>query len=344
MENSEKKRKLTYYQKNGLSQTLSREQLFALMAEDSEQLKRRGAAFMQHIDSYALQDSGKVHVAPIYNDNYTPYHDHDFYEINYVFEGELLEYVDGRQITLRRGELLLMAPEVRHIALPYKRARAYNVLLSQDFVASLAVRLEKCEKENYLSDLVKSSGYRVFHGVHGACEPLIADMHDYLRKSKRKTPYRSLLAECLATELAVRLAMFGCDVYTRAENVLRENLSEEVVGKRILRYIDENHGAVELDGLSRYFGYSTRQIQRLVERYGGLSFSKYVQNVRLAYAGRCLQRTDMPIGEIARVCGFDSTEYFCRWFKKYRGETASSYRKSAKTERTFVSGGGNKIV
>lgn len=339
MENSEQKRKkLTYYEKSGLYH-LPKEELFALMAEDSEQLKRRGAAFMQHIDAYALQDSGKVHVAPIYNDNYTPYHDHDFYEINYVFEGELLEYVDGKCLTLARGELLIMAPEVRHVAFPYKRTRAYNVLLSQSFVAELAEKLGRCEKENYLSALVKNSGYLVFHGVHGLSEPLIADMHDYLRKSKRKTPYRSLLAECLATELAVRLGMQMYDVYVRKENVLRENLTEEVVGKRILRYIDENHGAVELDSLSGYFGYSKRQIQRLVERYGGQTYSAYVRGVRLAYAGRCLARTDMPVGEIAAVCGFESVEYFCRWFKKYRGETASSYRKNAKAERTFVSGG-----
>lgn len=325
-----KKQKVDYFIFSNYNKW-TRDELFDLMIEDTQQIQRRGTSFIQRFELFSLADSNKVHVSPIYRGNFTPYHDHDFYEINYVFEGEVLEYIDGRKFVLERGDLLLMAPEVRHISMPFQAARAYNVLLSTSFITECAEKLRHCDKKNYLSTLIHNSGFLIFHRTHGFAEPIIGDMHDFLRKAKKHTRYRSLLAECMATEMMIHLGTLTCDVYAREENVLRENLQEEALGKRIIRYIDENKGAVDLAQLSEYFGYSTRQIQRLVERYGTGPYAKHVRGVRISWATRYVGMQEMSIAEIAKTCGFESAEYFSRWFKKYRGVTPTEYRKNVST-------------
>ena len=96
-----------------------------------------------------------------------------------------------------------------------------------------------------------------------------------------------------------------------------------------------------LEQVSQYFGYSKRQIERLVEKYSGKNYMKYICGKRRHYSGKLIMYTDLSIAQIASMLGFSSPEYFCRWFKYYLGKTPSEYRKS---NRVLDSGEGRYIV
>ena len=328
-----------YYRKF-FSSGMGKEELLTLLAEDSERLMHRGVYFTLHHDEFGIPNCN-AQVMYIYTNNFTPYHDHDYYEINYVFSGELLEYIDGRPFVLQRGDLLIMAPNVRHVSIPYKKATSYNVLLTEKLVKSTVSQLGKFDENNYLSELVKSSGFFIFHKVHTEAEPLIGDMRDLVRRIKKINKFRVPLLECMGQELLIRLCLYSYDVYVREENVLRENLTEEMLAKRILTYITENLSTVTLEQVSQYFGYSKRQIERLVEKYSGKNYMKYICGKRRHYSGKLIMYTDLSIAQIASMLGFSRPEYFCRWFKHYLGKTPSEYRTS---NRQLEAGEGRRIV
>ena len=327
MANSVNKYSSPAYYRRFWSASLGKEELLKVLAEDSERLMHRGVSFTIHLTDFA--DNKEVHVAPIYINNFTPYHDHDYYELNYVFSGELLEYIDGRPFVLTRGDMLVMAPNVRHCANPYKKARSYNVLVSNHLVETTAALLGKFDEKNYLAELIKTSGFLIFHNVHTEVEPLIGDMHDLARRSKSKVKFRVPLLECQGQELLIRLCAHPHDIYVREENVLRENLTEKMLANRILSYIRDNIATVSLEQLSLYFGYSKRQIERLVEKYSGHNYAVFVCNYRRSMSCKLLRTTDMSVSQIAAALGLGSPEYFCRWFKHWNGCKPSLYRKHA---------------
>lgn len=332
MPNSVNKYAAPAFYRQFYSANMSKDKLLQILAEDSERLMHRGVTFTIHLKDYA--DTKEVHVAPIYTNNFTPYHDHDYYELNYVFSGELLEYIDGRPFVLGRGDMLIMAPNVRHVANPYKKARCYNILVSNRIVETVASQLARYEEKNYLSELIKTSGFLFFHNVHSEVEPLIGDVHDLARRSKVKMQFRVPLLECLGQELLIRLCAFSREIYIREENVLRENLTEKILAKRILSYIRDNLSSVSLERLSQYFGYSKRQIERLVEKYSGHNYAEFVRSYRRTLAGRMIANTDMSITQIAAKLGLGSPEYFCRWYKHWFGCTPTDTRKRSKVVET----------
>lgn len=332
MPNSVNKYAAPAFYRQFYSANMSKDKLLQILAEDSERLMHRGVTFTIHLKDYA--DTKEVHVAPIYTNNFTPYHDHDYYELNYVFSGELLEYIDGRPFVLGRGDMLIMAPNVRHVANPYKKARCYNILVSNRIVETVASQLARYEEKNYLSELIKTSGFLFFHNVHSEVEPLIGDMHDLARRSKVKMQFRVPLLECLGQELLIRLCAFSREIYIREENVLRENLTEKILAKRILSYIRDNLSSVSLERLSQYFGYSKRQIERLVKKYSGHNYAEFVLSYRRTLAGRMIANTDMSITQIAAKLGLGSPEYFCRWYKHWFGCTPTDTRKRSKVVET----------
>ncbi len=65
-----------------------------------------------------------------------------------------------------------------------------------------------------------------------------------------------------------------------------------------------------------------RQWMRLV----GCPPARYIAQQRLRLACQKLEGSEMPIGEIARNCGFADPLYFARRFRKFTGMTATEYR------------------
>lgn len=62
--------------------------------------------------------------------------------------------------------------------------------------------------------------------------------------------------------------------------------------------------------------------------WSGKSPVEYRNLLRLTNASAMLRHTDMPVGEIAEIIGFDDAFYFCRVFTKHYGLSPQKYRKS----------------
>ena len=75
----------------------------------------------------------------------------------------------------------------------------------------------------------------------------------------------------------------------------------------------------------------------MVKRRTGLTFSVYLNRLRIAEAARLLsQKSDANITEIAYAIGFNNTSYFNRLFKKQYGCTPSLYKRFCQSEKTDV--------
>lgn len=59
------------------------------------------------------------------------------------------------------------------------------------------------------------------------------------------------------------------------------------------------------------------------------SIWKYINGIRIAKAEELLIGTDMPITDIAYMCGFSYSNYFARKFKQITGENPRDERKKA---------------
>lgn len=68
--------------------------------------------------------------------------------------------------------------------------------------------------------------------------------------------------------------------------------------------------------LARYLQLSPRQVQRLFKQYIGLTPVRYYLNVRLDRARGLVTQTEMPIMDIAALCGFLRAEQFSRAYSR----------------------------
>jgi len=71
---------------------------------------------------------------------------------------------------------------------------------------------------------------------------------------------------------------------------------------------------------------SESTVSHLFKEYTNQSVKKYINNLRLKQAEKLLLTTDLPIGNVAILCGFTDTNYFSTAFKKSVGLSPTKYR------------------
>lgn len=105
----------------------------------------------------------------------------------------------------------------------------------------------------------------------------------------------------------------------------------------VIRYIDDNFTKeISLADLCDVAGgISEQYLCRLFKQHTGKRPVEYILSKRISMARSYLEKTDMPISDIAKMTGFNNTSYFYRIFKKFVGLSplACRQRSPEKTSR-----------
>ena len=98
----------------------------------------------------------------------------------------------------------------------------------------------------------------------------------------------------------------------------------ETAAKNIKASVNQKLSLIDL---AQTTGLSYVQFLRRFKSYTGMSPSDYVSTLRLKKAQSILSETELPIKDIATLCGFENEYYFSNFFKKKMGMSPSAFRK-----------------
>ncbi len=101
----------------------------------------------------------------------------------------------------------------------------------------------------------------------------------------------------------------------------------DIVIAKALRYIHAHYKTgLTLDEVAESVALSPHYFSHLFNSNMGLSFSTYVNKLRIEYAQHLLLETSHPIIEIAAMAGFVEQSYFSRIFKEISGVSPGKFR------------------
>ena len=101
---------------------------------------------------------------------------------------------------------------------------------------------------------------------------------------------------------------------------------------RILHIIARRYQAkYGLSDLADELALSESRAGKVVRELFGMSFTELLQEYRVKRVRHYLERTLIPVSEIARLCGFENENYLYRLFKRFTGTTPLQHRKAHQT-------------
>ena len=101
---------------------------------------------------------------------------------------------------------------------------------------------------------------------------------------------------------------------------------EKIHPVQLLEYMQENYRTASLKDMAGHFHYSERHMKRMIGKYTGRTFSDNIMRIRMDQARELLERTRLPLNEIAHRVGYGEPSGFRQAFRKFFGETPSQFR------------------
>jgi len=125
-----------------------------------------------------------------------------------------------------------------------------------------------------------------------------------------------------------------------AELTLPFTINDEIedstgIGKAV-KYLKDNYTSrISLEEVANVAGVSRYHFTRLFKKVMGISFTYYLNYLRVKKAEEALSCPDANISEVAFSVGFNSLRQFERAFKGSMGQTAAEYRKDKYPNTAF---------
>ena len=253
-----------------------------------------------------------------------PAESHEFLELSFVSEciGEHKFTIDGKAHSMKKGEIFIIPPNAAHQAVPYNKAVVDMISFEiEGDISKLygkPIKLNAKEEQMFLS--VISEGARLFVGTPQEGYKKGISLHqrtNELLLQKFKNQFELFLLELYLSETA--------------PESLGDELNDEAEFDRIASFMKNNvNQKLKLSEISLKFSLSIKKIQRLFEKFAGVSPMRYFTDLKLEATKKLLLTTSMNASEIARMLDFSSVNYLSRIFKERFGASPAQYAKTIK--------------
>jgi AraC family cel operon transcriptional repressor len=244
------------------------------------------------------------------------FHDHDFYEIFWVEEGEGVHHINHRKLALREGMVVLVKDSDIHAlsAAAEKTMRIANLAFSKRCWEDLFKRYFPEEKD----PMQLTSASREI--------PLRHD--DFLAIRRQSQRLNS------AVRTRAQLDFFLLEIlFLRRHSTASETQRPMVpdwLDAACLGIKKTEHLPQGLESFYRLAGRSPDHVARACRTHLGISPTEVVNVARLEHAAARLSATDDTILDIADDCGLPNLAHFYKLFAARFGTTPRRYRMQAR--------------
>lgn len=257
----------------------------------------------------------------------TPYHIHEWIEINYMYSGNCTQTINRNEYHLQQNQVILVDKDAPHeigylnendilfsfmIKPEYLNSNFFNRLSKDSIVTEFFINAMNQEKEhnNFIYFPSHESRKLPIYIAELACE-MIAP-----------SSYNIDIIDSLLTLILCELI----DVYNQhLENSDKITNASSMIS--ILRYIENNYKTCSLDSVAREFNLSTSYLSALIKKKLNTNYKDLIQKQKLRSSAILLKNTEQSIVEIAHAVGYENMNFFYKKFKDMYGCSPKEYRR-----------------
>lgn len=250
------------------------------------------------------------------------YHWHDSAEVLYGLERETSVGVMGQPYILGQGDILIIGPGESHCIFPSgHEARRVCVMFepglifSQDHFAPYRACFSQIPRHS--GEWPEETMLKIKDGISRICE-----------ESSRPRPGWELMVHASLAEMAawVLRTLPKTETPPRQD---REGLLRRVLGYLSAEYLSD----ISLDSCAKALGFHPPYLSHQFKAQMGVSFHRYLVNLRLIKAESLLEDCSLPVAQAAAQAGFGSLKTFYRAFYGKHGMSPGDFRKARSQKR-----------
>ena len=262
----------------------------------------------------------------------TQLHSHEYLELFYIVDGEYRQKILDSEFTFSKGELCLIDR---------------NCLHQEILDGTSATILFLGITPDIFDDITKNSdGAEGMAGFLNTALLKQKNVQQYLHFRPRsesdplmEETFLTLLTELVRNDTAsplickgLLMRLFGL-LSTNYEFSLSKKVKKEmhwILLEEISAFIGDHLQDISISMLAERFHFQDDYFNRLLKSYTGMTYTEFLQSLRLARAETLLRETSISIEEIAREIGYRNKGYFYKIFAERYRLTPAQFRRKMK--------------
>lgn len=234
---------------------------------------------------------------------------HNFWELTFIDNGELITNVDGEDYALDEMDLILYSPGQFHT----------QHTGNSKSCSYLTILFEMDVPDSYL---LTNRVYHAHRDIHNA-------LNEFIKVSNNHMLYNSELMICYLKQLIIRILQY--DFLTSspiASTPMQQRFENELLNEIIIYINDSIYEHITIEEICNKFSISRSSLQALFKNNLQTAPKQYISDLKLNKSKLLIKESMHTISEISSMLGFTSIHYFSRKFKQQFGITPTDYAKT----------------
>lgn len=229
-------------------------------------------------------------------------------------------HIEHEHLTLQRNQLIV-----------FDSKEVHSIHSDSKLYMFLCIHVDKKQLSVYCPDLEL---------YHIKCRPVSLDdskstpyihlcqlAHDLTRTNVENKNTSAMRSDGTALLMLADLIRYF-SVYSLPGTTTGTGQSNDIL-RKIISYVNEHYTEkLSLEEVANQVGFSREYFCRFFKQHMGITFLRYLNEVRISHAGRILMNTDKSISEVMQESGFTNQTIFNRLFKEIYGMTPRQARNS----------------
>lgn len=259
----------------------------------------------------------------------TQYHTHDYIELAYVVEGEFQQRIMGRDIQFSKGDICLIDKNCLHqdYLFQSKSTIIFIGLANEIFDEVMVGKIEEEGILNFLrmalmkqKDIQQYVHFKPKNSEDNQLEAMLMGLLTELECNDEASKY-------ICKGLLIRILHHISSKYEFFLSNEQRRKMNWIIFEEITNYINDHYTDITIKELVQRFNFNEDYYNRILKEKTGMTYSEYVQNIRLIQAEKLLKTTTLTVDEIANQVGYHNKGYFYKIFTDRFHITPSKFRK-----------------
>ncbi len=260
-----------------------------------------------------------------------PKHSHNYIEMSYVYGGSMTHIIDGKEVEVNEGEIILLNRDIEHEILKTgENDIIFNFIINPEFFNYISALADKNMIFDFILETIYShrlSGqFLLFHcqgnqEIRSYIEKIITHVYEI--------EYTSPVKLKLLVGLLLMTLMDYPDLIESHEN----ESYDRILCTSVLNYIHQNYKTASLQEISERLHQPDYRISKLMKENTGFTFKQHLLNVKMEVAVNLLENTGTAIYDIAEKIGYENLTHFYKLFKNKYHLTPRQYRENSQCKK-----------
>lgn len=268
---------------------------------------------------------------------FVPVHWHDSIEILYVLDGESIINMEQRSYVLTKGEFIIIDSKVVHSTNSHSFSHFLLIQIPQSFLRTCIPDADCLHFQNVcsipgtpLSEPPQTASALPEKSLSDSIRCILNGL-THLWNTK-PDGYRLKYYSYIFDLLYIMMTYFKSDI-SQTEYHQTEKYMERLT--TVMSYVKQHYREdISLQDISDYLALNPAYFTRFFKKYMNMTFTEYLNTIRLRFIYEDIISTDLPIQTILEKNGFTNYKLFMRLFRQTYGCTPSQKRKEIAVTNT----------